>query len=242
MSPEPGTVDRGDPGVRAGDRLARARRRDRRRRLIAAGALVAAASAAVALAQPLTGSPGATLGAVVGGLAMLAIAVAIAPHEWADAEARHHELESLWRELRSDADREVPHRRFAAWAAPHGQEVRLSTLERSPSGHRLHGAPSPYTLTHEQTFDADSLAAAADAMEQLRAKAAGREEASRAAHQRKLLLDERRAHERRLHDVEAETATYAAEREAELRRRDEERFAAEREAQAEALARALRRG
>jgi hypothetical protein len=234
--------DRGDPAVRAADRLQRLRRSDRRRRLVGAGALVAAASAGVALAQPLTGSPGATLGALVAGLGMLAIAIAIAPHEWSGAEVRHHELDSLWRELRSDADQEVPHRRFAAWAAAHGHEVRLSTLERSPGEPRLHGAPSPYTLTHEQAFDADSLADAASAMEKLRVRASRREEASRVARERELLHDERLAHERRLSEVEAEATAYAAEREAELRRRDEERLAAEREAQAEALARALRRG
>ena len=191
--------------------------------------------------QPLTGQAGATVGAVVGALLLPALAAAVWPAPWTNAESTHRELESIWHELRTDAAQRVEWDRYAAWAEAKADGVELSLVRCAPARPQLAGAPSPYSRGRRQRIDADDIARATAAMEALRAKAADLElEAERRYHQRQIDA-ERQAHQSRLDAIErdAEAAIQAGEQQA--RRELAAQEAAERRAQADAVARALRR-
>ena len=85
--------DRSDPAARAAARLALTGARQRRQRVLAAVALVAIGVLGVLVAEPVTGEPGPTVGAIVGALLLTALAVAVWPSAWSEPESTHHELE-----------------------------------------------------------------------------------------------------------------------------------------------------
>jgi len=112
-------------------------RRDRRRRHARALLVVLAVPPCVLLPGALTGDPGATVGAVVGGLVLLALAMAVWPTPWGAGERRHRRLEACWRSGRADGDDEVPWVRCLAWVEADDTDVVLSLIERvtaRPSG------------------------------------------------------------------------------------------------------------
>ena len=222
--------DRSDPAVRAAARLAHTRASERRNRKLAAVTLVLAGLLAVLAAEPITGEPGATVGAVVGALLLTALAVAVWPWTWSEAETKYHELDSIWHELRTDAARRVEWDRYAAWAEARGSSIRLILLRCAPAGEQLGGAPNPYSTEFRHGIDAENITHAVTAMEALREKAADLE-----------LQAEQRVHQARLDAIDR--ATNAAIRADERDARDElaAQEAVERRAQAEAVARALRR-
>lgn len=192
-------------------------------------------------AGPVTGDPGATVGAVVLALLLLAVATAIWPAGWTPAEVEHHRLDSIWRELRGDADRDLPWERHAAWAEPADDSVVIGLVCRVPTTRRVAGAPSPYRWEERRRLDADEVDAAAEAMESLREEAAEREAAAERRWKQAQAESERRAHERRLADIDREAQATAKARDDAMRRETAEQEAADRRAQAEAVAQALRR-
>jgi hypothetical protein len=233
--------DRSDPAARAAARLARTRSREQQRRILAALALTVIGVVGVLTAEPVTGQAGATVGAVVGALLLLALAVAVWPAPWTKGESTHRELDSIWHELRSDAAQRVAWERYAAWAEAEADTVQLSMLRCAPAHPQLAGAPSPYSRARRQRIDAEDITEATAAMETLRTKAADLElEAERRHHQRQIDA-ERQQHRSRLDAIErdADAAIQAGEQQA--RRELAEQEAAERRAQADAVARALRR-
>jgi len=163
------------PPCRALARREGLRARDQKTRVAAAAALGALAVAMPLAAAPLTGTPGASVGAVVGALLALSVAVAIWPTEWSPEELEHRRLDSIWCELRSDADRFVPWEGYAAWAESIEGTVVLGLLHRLPISDRVAYAPSPYRWEVTRRLDADEVAAAAEAMEALRTEAPERE-------------------------------------------------------------------
>jgi hypothetical protein len=234
------TTDRSDPGARARVRLEHLLTRERRVRTSIALALGALAVAAPIAAASIADDPGATVGAIVIAALFVALAVAIWPHPWSPEEHEHHELESIWRELRSDADGSAPWERYAAWAQPSGAAVELILLTRAPAAQRT-AASSRYSARVVRRLDADDVAAAAEAMEQLRAEAWELELAARQRYEHELGEAERREHERVLREVDEDAAADLKAREELLERELEQQEAAERLAQSEAVARALRR-
>ena len=197
--------------------------------------------ALVVTAEPLTGVAGARVGAVVGALCLIGVAVAVWPWTWSRAEHEHHQLDSIWRELRTDAELEVPWERYAAWAEAGSEWVHLQLIRCAPGRPRVGGAPSPFSRTAMRKLDPDDVAGAAEAMEAVRAQASEREQAARERHTQHQLESEWRRHEARLAaiDRELEQAVEAGEEQA--RREVAEQEAADRRAQADAVARALRR-
>ena len=161
-------IDRSDPAARALARREGLRARDQTARIATTIALGALATALPLTAGPLTGSPGATVGAVVAALLCLAVVAAIWPAEWAPEEFEHHRLDSIWRELRSDADRFVPWERYAAWAESANGSVAIGLLQLIPVETLVAGAPSPYRWSVSRRLGADDIAAAAEVMEALR--------------------------------------------------------------------------
>jgi hypothetical protein len=203
--------------------------------------MVAIGVTGVFAAEPITGQGGATVGAVVGALLLLAFAVAVWPWEWTKAETTHRELESIWHELRTDAAQRVQWDRYAAWAEAKAEHVELSMLRCAPARPQLAGAPSPYSLGRRRRIDADDVAQATAAMEALRARATDLELEAERCHHERLHDAEQQAHQLRLDAIERDTE--AAIQAGEQRAREElaAQEAAERRAQADAVARALRR-
>lgn len=192
-------------------------------------------------AEPLTGGPGASVGAIVGAGVLCLLAVAIWPIEWAEAERAHHELSLIWRLARPDPDDQpVGWERYAAWAEPSGEEVELQLICCAPVAKRVAGAPSPFSRLVVRRLDGEDMEGAAEAMQELRDEAAERE---RRARERRELADVEaadRACEAQLSEIDSEAAAELAERERQLHRELAEQEAAERRAQAETLARSLR--
>jgi hypothetical protein len=204
-------------------------------------ALVTLALVAPIVAAPATGEAGATVGAIVGALLILGLAIAVWPYAWSGEELKHHELESIWREVRSDADRAVPWERYAAWAESNQASVELTRITCAPADDRLAGAPSPFSLQTVRRVAADDIAAAAEAMEELRAEAAELELRAQQRHAHEAEEAEREAQERVLRKIDQATTAELKAREEQLERELVQQEAAERKAQAEAVARALRR-
>lgn len=170
-------ADRTDPDVRAGARVRAFEQRQRRTRTTAGVLLGGAAAVSPFLAAPLTGEPGATVGAVVGALLLAGCAGAVWPWAWSSDERRHHELTAIWAQARGDTDTSVPWDRYAAWAGADGRHVELVLL-------RLAGTtddPSPLSTEVVRRLDPDDVAGAASAMEQMRGELASEEAAERRA-------------------------------------------------------------
>src|SRR3954471_2405190 len=108
--------DRSDPATRAAARLTKRLRGHRSGRIGGSFLLALVGVALVVAAEPVTASPGATVGAVVAALLLLGFAVVVWPWPWSATEHEHHRLNSIWREVRTDADGKVPWARYAAWA------------------------------------------------------------------------------------------------------------------------------
>ena len=233
------TPDRSDPDVRATARLRRLRMRDEGWRVCAVVALCGLAVVCVLTAQPVTGESGATLGALLGAGLLGAVARVVWPWTWSGEERRHRALESIWRQVRTDARVSTDWDRYAAWAAQAGERVELQLLQCAPSGS---DAPSPYGCAPQRVFEPDDIEAAAAGMEALRARAVELELRSRERSRQVVLDAERAAEDAALEQVDREAAADLATREAQLRREFATQEAAERRVQAEALARALRRG
>ena len=234
--------DRSDPATRAAARLARTRSSEQALRTGAALTMATLGVAGVFAAEPITGQAGATVGAVVGALLLLALAAAVWPWQWSEhgvdpPRAREHLARAQKR--RRPARRVGPLRRLGRRQG--GDACELSLLRCAPARPQLAGAPSPYSLGRHQRIDAEDITEATTAMEALRAKAADLElQAERRYHQRQIDA-EQREHQSRLDAIErdAQAAIEAGEQQA--RRELAEQEAAERRAQADAVARALRR-
>jgi hypothetical protein len=233
--------DQSDPGARAAARLAAQLHAHRRGRIGGSLALALLGVALVVAAEPLTGVAGARVGAVVAALCLIGLAVVVWPWTWSRAEHEHHQLDSIWREVRTDAGLEVPWERYAAWAEAEPESVQLQLIRCAPGRPRAGGAPSPFSRKRLRQLDPDDVAGAAEAMEAVRARASEREQAARERHTQRQLESEWRRHEARLAaiDRELEQAVEAGEEQARREVADQE--AADRRAQAEAVARSLRR-
>jgi len=203
--------------------------------------LLGLAVALPAGAQPLTGSPGATVGGIVGAIMLVTLGVAVWPQPWSSQEERHHECDTIWHEVRGDAEVEVGWTRFAAWVTADGDSLRLQLLRREPSAQRVRGAPSPYSFEQVRSIPAEDIALAAEAMEQLRADAQSREESSRQQMAENLDRAERLALKRTLRGIDDASEAEISRREEALREEVAAQESAERRAQAEAVARSLRR-
>lgn len=233
--------DRSDPAARAAARARDFERRDRSLRLAAGLGLGALALVAPFVAEPLTGDSGAVVGAVVAALLLLGLATAVWPYEWSAEERHHRRLEAIWREVRSDADEAVPWERYAAWAESAGRQVRLTLIRCGPrSGEAAH-EPSPYSRQVVRRMDGEDVEAGAEAMEALRAEAAKREAEERERYEHEQAEAERAAHEMTLQEIEDTAAADIAAGEEQVRREMAAQEESEQRAQAEALARALRR-
>lgn len=229
-----------DPGERAAARLEREEARERAVRLTSALAVVALAVAVPLFAEPLLGEPGATVGAVVGALLLLGLAVAVWPYDWSSEERRHRRLAAIWHELRSDADLPAQWDRYAVWAEPTQGAVELALIRCRPATDRGSSA-SPYSREVVRLVDAEDVSAAAEAMEELRALAAERELKARERFEQAQADAERRTREAMLAQVDKAAATEIESREEQMRRELAREEAAEKQAQAEAVARALRK-
>ena len=230
--------DRDDPAVRAALRLARTQARDRRRRRAAVIVLWTLALLAPVLPE---GDHGATVGAAILALLLVAIALAVRPVAWGPEEIRHRELEAIWRELRPDAAQALPWQRCAAWAEQHGEAVDLVLISCAPAAPRIAGAPSPYARRRIRRLDAEDVDAAAQAMEELRADAAERELRARRRIDQEHDVARRQAEDRALQEIDEAAAAELRAREQQLEQEAAAQAAAERRAQAAAVARALRR-
>ncbi len=242
-------ADRTDPDVRAAARV-RAFEQGQRRTRTAAGVLLGgAAGVSPLVAAPLTGDPGATVGAVVGALLLAGCAAAVWPWAWSTQERRHHELTAIWAQARGDTDTSVPWDRYAAWAdADRGE--RYAAWADADGDHvelvlvRLAGItddPSPLSAEVVRRIDPDDVAGAASAMEQLRERATAMETRAREQYLEARSAAERRAHEEALRHVDAAADEHHRQAEEQMRHELAAEEAAERRGQATALARALRR-
>lgn len=234
-------ADRADPGTRAAARLQRVRAGDKKRRIASAVGLGVMAAATPVVAASTTGDSGATVGAIIAALTFVAFAVTIWPYDWSDEERRHHELESIWLEARTDAAEATPWERYVAWASPRDASVQLMLITCAPARERSGGAPSPYGSEVVRVLDAYQMAEAAQAMDALRADASSRELEARQRHHSEQHEAEDQAHARVLRDIDQAAAADVKARGDELRREMAEQEAAERQTQAESVAKALRR-
>jgi hypothetical protein len=129
-------ADRSDAAVRAALRRERALRHDRARSTATCATLGVLAVLGPFVAGPLTGDPGATVGAIALSLLCVALIVALAPDALSAAEREHRELEAIWREVRTDADHHVPWDRYAAWVRSTDDGIDLLLLHCAPAALR----------------------------------------------------------------------------------------------------------
>jgi hypothetical protein len=232
------TGDRGDPAVRAEQALRREARRRREGRWLLALGLLGAAAAVPSLAHALTGRAGSVVGALILSGLLVGLAVAAWPWTWSAQELEHQRLEAIWAQTRSDAAAAVPWERCAAWAIAEGEQVQLVRLTCAPCTD-----PAPRRLRSEvmRRVDAAAIADAAEAMEELRRACEERELAARQAVADARLHGERAADDAALAAVDAAAAEMQRLAEEQMRREVQAQDAAERRAQAVALAEALRR-
>jgi hypothetical protein len=227
-------ADRSDPAVRAERALRRVGQRHKQRRWLVACGLLAAAAAMPLL----TGKPGSVVGGLVASALCVGLAVAAWPWAWSVEEREHHHLEAIWREARTDALADVAWERHAAWAVADGEQVRLLRLTCLPCTDH---APRRLRSHVVESIDAAAIADAAQAMEALRKACEDRELAARQALFDAQLLGERQADDEALAAVDTAAARAQREADEQMRREVEAQDAAERRAQAAALAEALRR-
>jgi hypothetical protein len=234
-------MDQSDPGARAAAGLSARLRSHRRGRIGASLSLALVGVVLVVAAEPLTGVAGARVGAIVGALCLIGISVAVWPWTWSQAEHEHHQLASMWREVRTDAELEVPWERYAAWAEAGPASVQLLLIRCAPVRPRVGGAPSPFSRKRVRRLDPDDVAAAAEAMEAVRAQASQLEQEARERHTKDQVESELRRHEARLAAMDRELEQTVRAAEEQVRREVADQEAADRRAQAEAVARSLRR-
>ena len=228
-------IDRDDPAGRAQLAVARLERRQRMTRV--AGALALCALAAIG---PVLAAPVATVAAIVASLFLLGCAVAVWPWPWSPAEREHHQAAAVWAQARPAAAEDEPWTRYATWATAGDAHVELVLIRRAGTAETATG-PSPYTVTVKQRLDPDATAEAAIAMEALREQASALETRAHEQHLEALAAAARRPYDDALRAVD-DAATQAQRRsEVEMRRELADEQAAERRAQAAAVARALRR-
>jgi hypothetical protein len=204
-------IDRSDPAVRASLALRDFERTQRARRIIAALVLIALAVGGPFAAAPLTGRPGATFGAIVAAVLFAGSAVVIWPWAWSDAEREHHTNAAIWAQARPDTEAEAAWDRWAAWARADGDWVRL-VLIRCAGTTGDDAAPSPFTVDVCETFDADAVLEATEAMERLRAEAARREADARERHERALTAAARKPYDDALREVDQNASRRTAPR------------------------------
>jgi hypothetical protein len=233
-------IDRSDPAVRASLALRGLERRQRASRIICALVLAALAAIGPFVAGPLTGQAGATFGAVVAAVLFAGSAVVIWPWSWSKAEREHHTNTAIWAQARPEAETEVAWDRYAGWARADDDQVRLVLIRRAGTAGE-DALPSPFSVTAFESFDAEAMLEATEAMERLRTEAAQREADARDRHERALAAAARKPYDDALRDVDENAADEQRRTEAEMRTELAAQEAAERRAQASAVARALRR-
>src|SRR4051794_40100779 len=160
-------TDLSDPGARAAAGLTAQLRAHRRGRIGGSLSLALLGVVLVVTAEPLTGVAGARVGAVVAALCLIGLGAAVWPWAWSRAEHEHHQLDSIWREVRTDAELEVPWERYAAWAEAGPKSVQLQLIRCAPGRPLVGGAPSPFSRKRLRLLDPDDIAGAAEAMEAL---------------------------------------------------------------------------
>lgn len=207
-------------------------------RVAAAVSLCGIAIAGPAATWQTTQGEGAFVGVSLLAILCLALAFVVAPWTTHSSEARHHELQAIWREIRADADDEVPWVRYGAWAVADGETVRLELVccTRATSD-----TPSLYRRGPAGEVDGEDPAAALAAMEALRGRAASMEEAARQAYLQSQQHERDLREDQALQAVERQAAEYQEHNEQQLRAEIAAQERAERRARAVALARALRR-
>lgn len=210
-------------------------------RIGVSGGLAVLAVAFVVAAEPLTGVAGARVGAVVGACCLLGLGAAVWPWTWSRAESEHRRHYAIWREVRRDADQEVPWERYAAWAEASSESVQLQLIRCASGRPRAGGARSPFSRRRVRRVDPEDVAGAVEAMEALRAQASELEQEARDRHTQAQLESEQRQHAARLAELDRELEQALRAEEEQHRRELAERDAADRRAQADAVARALRR-
>jgi hypothetical protein len=197
--------------------------------------------ALVVAAEPVTGVAGARVGAVVGALCLTGVGAAVWPWSWSEAEHEHHRLDSIWGELRADADLNVRWERYAAWAEAGSESVQLQLIRCALGRPRAGGAPTPFSLSLVRGVDADDVEGAVEAMEALRGEASERERQAMDKHSDEQVEGERRRHEARLAAIDHEFELTVKAGEERARRELAAQEAADRRAQTDAVARVLRR-
>ncbi len=232
-------IDRGDPAVRAELALRAAEQAHRARRRFAGLLLAAVAVAGPFAAAPFTGGPGATIGAIVASVLCAGCAVVVWPWRWSPAEREHHRLAALWAQARPDTDAVTPWDRHAAWAQERDDVVEVVLVTRAGSG-----APLAVAVPRGRTRDVRGRGGPRGAPRRWSASAA-RPPSARA---RPTSAISRRSPPPRASPTTtpcgaSTTDAAAAQRRAEAQMRQElaREEAAERRAQAAAVARALRR-
>lgn len=233
-------IDRSDPAVRAGLALRDTERGQRTRRHLAGIVLAALAVAGPFVAAPLAGGPSATVGAVVASVLWAGCAVLVWPWPWSPAEREHHRLAGVWAEARPGAAEPVAWDRHAAWAQEREGAVDLMLVTRSGTATRSIAA-SPFSAVVVETFDPDAVVDATAAMEHLREDAAEREARAHERHLEAVAAAARKPYDDALRRVDEDAAAAEQRAETEMRHELARQEAAERRAQAAAVARALRR-
>jgi hypothetical protein len=166
--------------------------------------------------------------------------VAAWPWAWSDAEREQHALAAIWNEARVDAEAATGWTRYAAWAQSEGDRVDLVLLSRAGSAEN-EGVAGALRKIVTQSLDADAIADAATAMEALRDQAARREDDARQRYLDEAADAERKPLDDALRTVDETAAAEQRQAEKQMLKELAEQEAAEREAQAAAIARALRR-
>ena len=239
-------IDRDDPEGRAQLAVDAFARRDRTTRVASALGLFALAGLGPWLAGVID-DPGPTFGTILASLLFVGCGVAVWPWTWSDAEREHHAHAAIWAQVRPTAEQDVPWTRYAAWANANEDHVELVLISRAGSADTA-VSPSPFTLTVKRRLDPDALEDAAVAMQalheeaaELEARAHERHLATVATAARKPYHDALRAVDDALRGVEPAGDEHQRHAEIEMRHELAEEHAAERRAQAAAVARALRR-
>jgi hypothetical protein len=229
------TLDRDDPAGRAHLAVQKLQRRQRTSRIAGALALFA-----LAAAGPLLAAPTATVAAFVASLVFVGCGVAVWPWTWSDAEREHHTAAAIWAQARPTATGEEPWTRYAAWARADDDQVELVLITRAGTADG-NAAPSPFAMSVKRRLDPDAVGDAAVAMEALRDEAAEFEGGAHEAYLEAVAAAARKPLDDALREVEKAADEHRRHAEAEMRRELAEQDAAERRAQAAAVARALRR-
>jgi hypothetical protein len=191
-----------------------------------------------AVAYDATQGEGAFVGIALLDLLLAAGSYIAWPRAPETTELRHRELEAIWREIRADADAEVPWSRYGAWAVADGDRVRLELIRHAGTPCEQ---PSPFSRERAGRHPGEDAEGAVAAMEALRARAAAAEEAARQAHIEAQARERDRHDDDALKSVEDKARAYAKAADEQMREELARQARADREAEADALARALRR-